>query len=166
MIIKEAREKLKRRDLLYTQSGERIESKVCVQTLRRRLLLLLRQPRKGKLASRSAPSAAELRFPGHVQSRQRFHLLAVAPRGILFLLVYQDGSEEFLQRHNSRRGSFRPASAYRRLRYKKVRPVPGIPRIPSRQRWSSVWNLADGRKNEQAGRRGACRGSFSQLAAS
>jgi len=83
----------------------------------------------------------------HVQFHQRFYLLA-AVSTFSFYSAYRSGSEEFLQRHNSKQ-NFLPANAYRRLWYKKVWPASGIPRIPPQQRWSSIWNPADERKNEQ-----------------
>lgn len=80
-----------------------------------------------------------------MQLRQRFHLLVAAV--LLFLLVYDGGSEEFLQRYNSARN---PCPAGKRISMTTIQGgAIGFQRIPFRQRWSSVWNLADGRKNEQ-----------------
>lgn len=101
-----------------------------------------------------SPGLAKLRFLAILKSRAISPAISLVSRHLggafssLFLLVYHGGAEEFLQRHNSAR-ELPSVSAYRRLRYKEVRPASGIPRIPPRQRWSSVWNLADGRKNEQ-----------------
>jgi len=66
---------------------------------------------------------------------------------VLFLLTYHGGSEEFLQRHNSTR-NLRPADERISTTATIQGGAIGFRRIPSR-RWSSVWNLADGRKNEQ-----------------
>jgi hypothetical protein len=72
-------------------------------------------------------------------------LLAAA---VLFLLTYHGGSGEFLQRHNSAR-NLCPAGKRISTTATIQGGAIGFRRIPSR-RWSSVWNLADGRKNEQA----------------